>query len=131
MYRLKLVKAKSYWGIVKASEKNPFVEVESKETADTLIASGYFNMADGAAEVLGGDTAEDEESEAVDIAEEDEPQGGTTLVEIQKKSKAELVEYAGRNGIDITGCKTKDDIQSRIIEMIAKAAAAREALREE
>ena len=52
-------------------------------------------------------------------------------MELQKKNKAELIEYAGQNGIDITGCKTKDDIYQKIVEAIARAAASRAALREE
>ena len=40
-------------------------------------------------------------------------------------------EKAGQNGIDITGCKTKDDIYQKIVEAIARATASRAALREE
>ena len=51
-------------------------------------------------------------------------------MELQKKNKSELIEYADKKGIDITGCKTKDDIYQKIVEAIARAEAARAALRE-
>ena len=42
MYRLRLIKGRTYWGIVKVSAEQPIVEVKEKEAADRLVESGYF-----------------------------------------------------------------------------------------
>lgn len=48
MARLKLIKALSYTGEVKATKEKPYVEVE-EATAEKLVASGYFKRLDGEA----------------------------------------------------------------------------------
>ena len=120
MFHLRLCKGLSYMGIVKAK---------------ALVASGYFEMVTSEAEKIQPLTGDTEKAEsATDMFEEeseDEAQGNPELMELQKKNKAELIEYAGQNGIDITGCKTKDDIYQKIVEAIARAAASRATLREE
>ena len=63
------------------------------------------------------------------IGAEEEPQEKPIIMELQGMTKAELTEYADKNGIDITGCKTKDDIFQKVIDAIARADSAREALR--
>ena len=44
MYRVKLVKGRSYTGAVKATKENPFADVPNKDTAEDLVASGYFEL---------------------------------------------------------------------------------------
>ena len=44
MYKLKLIKGLSYSGVVKATKKNPIVEVADEATAQAAVASGYFAM---------------------------------------------------------------------------------------
>ena len=53
------------------------------------------------------------------------------FTELQEKTKVQIVEYAEQRGIDIAGCKTKDDYIQRIIEAMTKAEAARSELRSE
>lgn len=136
MYHLRLIKGKSYWGIVKASEDKPDVFVEEKAKVEKLVSTGYFLLVDeepaGAgllarnieAEVIDDGDIFGEESEEEEVGEK------PIIIELNAKTKAELAEYADKNGIDITGCKTKDDISQKIIEDMARAEAARQALRE-
>ena len=136
MFHLRLCKGLSYLGIVRATVTEPDVYVQEEEKAKTLVASGYFEMVTGEAEKVQpfvGDTEKVETIEDMfeEKTEEDETQGNPELMELQKKNKAELIEYAAQKGIDITGCKTKDDIYQKIVEAIARAAASRAALREE
>lgn len=140
MYHLKLIKGKTYWGIVKASEKKPDVYVSEKEKANALVDSGFFALegeessAKEQSNVGGGKTEEGESSFIPDEYEEEydsaDEQPGSIMMELQQKTKAELSEYAEQNGIDLTGCKTKDDIITKVIEALAKAAAARQAIRD-
>ena len=132
MFHLRLCKGLSYIGIVRATKAEPDVYVPE---AKVLVTSGYFEMVTSEAEKVQPLTGDTEKTEsATDMFEEeseDEVQGDPELMELQKKNKAELIEYAGQNGIDITGCKTKDDIYQKIVEAIARAAASRAVLREE
>lgn len=132
MYHLKLCKAKSYMGIVCATESKPDVYVPEKQQADKLVASGYFVLV-SEEENTTNKIAREEASEVEDteslFEEPDEEGEDSLLVELQTKSKAELVEYANKNGIDLTGCNKKDEIYSQIIESIARADSAREMLR--
>ena len=132
MYHLRLIKGKSYWGIVKASEKEPDVFVPEKEKADRLVKTGFFTLV--------GEEAEQEveqknpdDMECTELFSDeavDEPQEKPIIMELQGMTKAELAEYADKKGIDITGCKTKDDIFQRVIDAIARADEARAAIRE-
>lgn len=136
MFHLRLCKGLSYMGIVRATKAEPDVYVPEEEKARDLVTSGYFEMVtDGAEKIqpLTGNVEKAESAEDIfeEEPEEDETQGNPVLMELQKKNKAELIEYAGQNGIDITGCKTKDDIYQKIVEAIARAEASRAALREE
>ena len=142
MYYLKLIKGKTYWGIVRASQKNPNVCVPEKEQADLLVKSGFFVLVNNPDEDVKENTAskndaendtEEQEGSYVpgdDESEEDEEQENSIMSELQQKTKAELTEYAEKNGIDLSGCKTKDDSLSKIFEDMARAAAARQAIRD-
>lgn len=132
MYHLKLCKAKSYMGIVCATESKPDVYVPEKQQADKLVASGYFVLVseeeNTTNKIVREEASEVEDTESL-FEEPDEEGEDSLLVELQTKSKAELVEYANKNGIDLTGCNKKDEIYSQIIESIARADSAREMLR--
>lgn len=135
MYRLKLIKGKTYWGAgVKASQEKPFVEVETEEHADHLVKTGYFIMIEEEMPVqtMPVQTKENTDADLVfpdgDDAEDCDSES-SILEELQKKKKEELIQYASGSGIDITGCKTKDDMISKILEALARAAAARDAIR--
>lgn len=136
MFHLRLCKGLSYLGIVRATKAEPDVFVQEEEKAKALVNTGYFEMVSNEAEISRPQTETAEQENSADdlFGEgpgEDEQQGNPELMELQKKNKAELIAYAGQNGIDITGCKTKDDIYQKIVEAIARAAAARAALRGE
>lgn len=136
MFHLRLCKGLSYFGIVRATKAEPDVFVQEEEKAKALVTTGYFERVSNEAEFSQPQPVTGEqENPTDDLFEEgtgeDEQQGDPELMELQKKNKAELIAYAGQNGIDITGCKTKDDIYQKIVEAIARAAAARAALREE
>lgn len=139
MYRLKLIKGKTYWGAgVKASQEKPYVEVETKEHAQRLLKTGHFVL-DGFGE---SDEAKEEEN-AVETDEEndllfpdeeeveEENSKNSILDELRAKKVDELVKYASDCGIDISGLKKKEDIVLKIGEALAKAAEARESIRSE
>lgn len=130
MYHLKLVKGRTYWGIVKASAKEPDVYVEEKEKADSLVASGFFVLA-GQEEAGSGkkDVQISEEGTPDDYFAEPEEEEPSLLVELQGKTKDELVTYAKSKGIDLTGCGKKDEILQRILQELARADQVRESLR--
>lgn len=132
MYHLRLAKGKSYWGVVKASEEKPDVLVHEKEKADRLVKTGFFTLVgEGAEQEVEQKNPDDMEStELFSDEAEDEPQEKPIIMELQGMTKAELAEYADKKGIDITGCKTKDDIFQRVIDAIARADEARAAIRE-
>lgn len=134
MYHLRLVKGKTYWGIVKASEEKPDVFVQEKEKADHLMKTGFFSMVGEEDEQDAEQKKHDDgDAENVDLftdEAEEEPQEKPIIMELQGMTKAELTEYAEKKGIDITGCRTKDDIFQRVIDAIARADEARAALRE-
>ena len=51
-YHLKLVKALSYYGPVKATKEHPDVFVEDEAIAQAAMASGYFRMVTGEPEPM-------------------------------------------------------------------------------
>lgn len=85
MCKLKLIKGRSYTGYgVKAAVESPCVDVDKKEVADALIASGYFSLVE---ETAGGNS------------------GGEKPIE--KMAEKELDAYAAENGIDLAGVSGK------------------------
>ena len=96
MYKLKLVKGRSYTGYdVHATLKCPFVEVSSKEISDSLIASGYFS--------LGAETETPTVSTTATAAETE------AETDIEKMSLAQLKTLAQQIGLDTKGLKSKAD----------------------
>lgn len=71
MYRVKLVKARSYTGAVKVTRESPFADVSDKATADSLVASGYFELvSEDKAKPKTKKAAKSEETPTVDYDEE-------------------------------------------------------------
>lgn len=99
MAKVKLIKARSYSGLVIATAKQPIVDV-SDEDAKALVATGYF-VSYTASE--NENVPDNEGSESVPDYEA-----------LSEMTKAELVSYAENNGIDVEGCKTKADILETI-----------------
>lgn len=82
MFKVKLIKGLSYTGAVRVTKADPVAEVEEKELAEALVASGYFEL--------------------VEASDEG--------VNLDKMTKAQLEAYAAENGIDLTGKTSKADI---------------------
>lgn len=101
MAKIKLIKAHSYNGIVKATREKPIVEVEDKE-AQALVETGYFEYCVSSAPVLDADNDADGDDGVPDYAA------------LSEMTKAELTAYAAENDIDIADCKTKADILEAI-----------------
>lgn len=102
--RLKLIKGKSYSGIVHATEAHPIIEVDDEATAMAAVDSGYFEALDVATL-----TQEVEPEAAEEIEAEEEPlqYGGKHLLEM---NKSELETFAAYRDVPIKGCKTKADL---------------------
>lgn len=96
-YHLKLTKALSYFGVVKATKKNPDVFVEDKATADEAVATGYFKLVEG--------------EEAPEPPKDPEP--GKTLDEM---TVPELETYAAYKGVSLKGISRKQDIIAKLKE---------------
>lgn len=96
-YHLKLTKALSYCGVVKATKKNPDVFVEDKATADEAVATGYFKLVEG--------------EEAPEPPKDPEP--GKTLDEM---TVPELETYAAYKGVSLKGISKKQDIIAKLKE---------------
>ena len=133
MYRLKLIKALSYSGIVTATKTKPFVIVPEKEQAEYLVSTGYFELVEGegATTEKADENSEQKNSDELLFPDEEEAEkeSPSVMVELQKKTKDELVAYAGMKGIDLTGCNKKDEIFQRIVQELARADEARNFLR--
>uniref|UniRef100_A0AAU8AXD7 HeH/LEM domain protein n=1 Tax=Dulem virus 37 TaxID=3145755 RepID=A0AAU8AXD7_9CAUD len=90
MYKLKLIKGRSYTGRgVKATASNPVIEVETKEISDSLLASGYFSFVGEAVPANSASSVSDKP--------------------LTKMTEKELEAYAEENGIDLTGLSKKAD----------------------
>lgn len=98
MAKVKLIKARSYNGVVKATSEQPVVDV-SEEDAQALVATGYFEPC----------------TSVVADEQKDKSEEGTPDYEaLSEMTKAELLKYAKENDIDVEGCKTKADILEAI-----------------
>ena len=92
MYRVKLIKGRSYNGAIRATQEEPFVDVEDKAIADAAVATGYFEYV---------------ESEGDD---NDAP------ADISKMTVPQLEAYAAEKGIDLADCKNKAEKVAKIKE---------------
>ena len=124
MYKLRLIKARSYRGCgVTATRESPVVEVADAATAQKLYESGYFDEDEQPPEPgrQSGQNPESEsgpEPESGESASGSETERGSTLEPdydaLSALSKAELTAYAQEHGIDINRCRTKSDILTAI-----------------
>lgn len=91
MYHIKLIKARSYTGVVFATQKNPDVFVEDKATAAAAVATGYFELVE---EIITGHLDRDQ---------------------LEKMKKDDLKKLAADMGIDASGFKKNSDYVDAII----------------
>lgn len=110
MYHIKLIKSRSYKGVVSATKAKPDVYVEDKAIADKAVVSGFFKLIEGAEE-----QAADAQNEAG--TQDNEPDNEPDYEGLEEMTKAELTDYAEKNGISIEGCSTK----AQILEAISAA----------
>ena len=94
MYKLKLIKALSYRGVVKASIEHPFVETDDPAIADAAVATGYFELVEN-------------NKPAEPLAETSEPEPEDEGKALEDMTVAELETYATYNNISLKSAKTK------------------------
>lgn len=101
MFKLKLIKGKSYTGSLKATLSNPFVEVDDEEQMTELVESGYF--------VLHSKT------------ETQETPVNSMVIDIPLKNQTleQLKQYAADKNIDIGTATLKKDILDIILKAIS------------
>ena len=97
MYKLKLIKGRSYTGYgISATLDCPFIETDKKEISDSLVSSEYFSF-------VGEDNS----------GEDDKP--------LEKMTEKELDVYAAENGIDISGISKKADKLAAVQKALAES----------
>ena len=96
-YHLKLVKALSYCGVVKATQQHPDVFVDDKATADEAVATGYFKLAEDVAEIP--DDKEEKQSKT-----------------LEEMTVPELESFASYKGVSLKGITKKADIIAMLRE---------------
>ncbi len=105
MFKLELIGARSYNGIVTVTAKKPFAVVETEREVERLLATGYFRLCGDEAEAA--TEAATEESADFDL-------DARYTINLEKLTKAELTEYAAKLGISLDGCKTKAEMLEAI-----------------
>ena len=103
MYKLKLIKGRSYTGYgISATLDCPFIETDKKEISDSLVSSGYFSF-------VGEDNSGEDRAQKTD----DKP--------LEKMTEKELDVYAAENGIDISGISKKADKLAAVQKALAES----------
>lgn len=115
-YHIKLKKALSYSGIVKATKDKPDVYVDDKETADKAIASGYFELVADDGEDTGDDIPDGITGDCDDG--EDDADGKT----IDKMTVAELETFAAYKNVSLKGITGKKNIIEKLREELGDEA---------
>ncbi len=99
MFKLRLIRGRSYAGVVKVKAERPIIEVADKATAEFLVSTGRFALLEAPA--------------PKDNDPGDKP--------IEKMTEAQLDAYAAENGIDLTGLKKKAEKLAKIQEALTPA----------
>lgn len=100
MFKLRLIKALSFHGIVTATVQNPIVETQDEAVMKKAVATGYFELIEHTADATDG------------VIE----QKNTAF---EKMTEKELALYAQEHGIDLTGLAKKADKLAKILEETA------------
>jgi hypothetical protein len=110
MYHLKLCRGISYSnGEVSATRKRPDVFVDSKETADAAVASGYFKLVG--------------EQETTDFPPAGDVLGNLDPEQLDSMTIPDLKKLAGKIGADIKGIRDKAGIIKAITAVKVSAPA--------
>ena len=113
MYKLKLVKALSYSGIVNASTEHPYVETIDPAIAEAAVATGYFKLISDTSSSVPETPSEPEPEEDDSLFTDDdeetpsEPEPEEDGKALEDMTVAELETFATYNNISLKGCKNK------------------------
>ena len=128
MYHLKLIKALSYSGIVRATREKPDVYVEDIETANKAVATGYFKLlggeASGSGKVVTGHLSR-VQLETFDILTLAALASDMGIDASNLTSKAELIEAIASEEVEI-GDLTPEEEEALNEEMFGSADVAEE-----
>ena len=105
MYHLKLMKGMSFTGIVEATTDKPDVFTEDKATAESAVATGYF-------ELVEQEEHEEQEDDSAITQKE-----GKTLDEM---TVSELETFAGYHDVSLKGLSKKADMISKLKEELGE-----------
>jgi hypothetical protein len=108
MFKIRLIKGRSYNGVVTATNKNPIIEVADEAKAKKALASGYFELIEQPAPQTPPKTSGEQGGEADEAA-------------LGKMTEKELDAYAKANGISLSGINKKADKLAKILEAVAQA----------
>ena len=116
--RLKLIEGPlSYNGIIRATAKNPIVEVEDEAVAALAMASGYFINLD--ANVVSDDPVENGDEGTEEVAETENLQYGGKL--LSEMNKSELETFAAYRDVSLKGISKKAEIIAALREALPAA----------
>lgn len=101
-YKLKLIKALSYSGIISATSNNPFVIVDNEDIAKKAVDTGYFELVSKTNGDIPYTLSDDDETSELDFDE------------ISSMSISELKDFAAKHEIDLSGKNKKADILEAI-----------------
>lgn len=110
MYHLKLIKGRSYTGVVSATSSRPDAYTEDEAAALAAVASGYFRLVEEPTKGESGKGETGDENNGQDETGDKVPD----FEALAAMSKAELAAYAEEHEIDLKGCRTKDDMLEAI-----------------
>lgn len=105
MYHLKLLKALSFTGVVRATRQQPDIFIEDEATAKAAVATGYFKLIEVA-----------EPSEGKEEMPENSGEGGDKEQgkKLEEMTVPELETYAAYKGVSLKGISKKADIIEKL-----------------
>lgn len=109
MYHIRLTKALSYSGEVKATAEKPDVFIEDSAVYDRVMESGYFSLVSAGPKELKVTEAEGEPLPPI----QEPAYGGKTLSEM---NVSELETFAAYKGVSLKGITKKADIIKKLKE---------------
>lgn len=117
--KVKLIRALSYDGVVKATKKNPIVDGLDEETAKAAIATGYF-------EEVPEEVQESASNEKIKSEDPDNKSGSPdskekTVKTLDEMNTKELEAYATEKGYDLAGLSSKKEKYEFIKELESAA----------
>jgi len=107
MFKLKLIKSRSYRGVLSATKSQPYVETDSEEKANLAVATGYFAL-------ISADVPESDAGSEDNGGDETGTGSEPDYNALSEMTKAELTAYAEQNGISLEGCTTKAEMLEAI-----------------